>query len=51
MSDGRIIALLDMDCFYVQVHQKLEPSTWGTPCAVVQYTGGGYNYCSNLLDY
>lgn len=44
MTDGtgdRIIALMDMDCFYVQVEQRAEPETWGRPCAVVQYTGGG----------
>lgn len=41
MSGDRIIALLDMDCFYVQVEQRAEPETWGRPCAVVQYTGGG----------
>ena len=36
----RIIALIDMDCFYVQVEQRLEPKTWGTPCVVEQYQGG-----------
>lgn len=40
-TGDRIIALMDMDCFYVQVEQREEPETWGRPCAVVQYTGGG----------
>lgn len=41
----RIIALVDMDCFYVQVEQRLQPEYKGKPCAVVQYKtwkGGGY---------
>ncbi|KAI1295589.1 DNA polymerase eta [Halotydeus destructor] len=33
----RIIGLIDMDCFYVQVEQRAEPDTWGKPCAVYQY--------------
>ncbi|KAI1295621.1 DNA polymerase eta [Halotydeus destructor] len=37
----RIIALIDMDCFYVQVEQRAEPDTWGKPCGVHQYQGGG----------
>lgn len=42
----RVVALVDMDCFYVQVEQRLKPETRGLPCAVVQYKkwrGGGYD--------
>ncbi|XP_067948579.1 uncharacterized protein [Watersipora subatra] len=41
---SRIVALIDMDCFYVQVEQRLAPEWLGKPCAVVQYNewkGGG----------
>ncbi|KAF6772867.1 hypothetical protein AHF37_06991 [Paragonimus kellicotti] len=40
----RIVMLIDMDCFYVQVEQRSRPETFGKPCAVAQYngtTGGG----------
>ena len=40
----RVFALIDMDCFYVQVEQRFCPETKGKPCAVVQYKkwrGGG----------
>jgi len=39
-----VIALLDMDCFYVQVEARENPSISGIPAAVVQYKtwkGGG----------
>jgi len=32
-----VIALIDMDCFYVQVEQRANPELYGRPCAVVQY--------------
>jgi impB/mucB/samB family len=41
-----IIALIDMDCFYVQVELRREPEFRGKPACVVQYKtrhkGGGY---------
>ena len=43
-DQGRVIALIDMDCFYVQVEQRENPALKGQPCAVVQYNkwkGGG----------
>ncbi|VDD88974.1 unnamed protein product [Enterobius vermicularis] len=45
MKQQRTIALIDMDCFYAQVEQRLQPHLWGKPVAVVQYSnykGGGY---------
>lgn len=41
---NRIIVLIDMDCFYCQVEEKLNPELEGKPIAVVQYNpwqGGG----------
>ncbi|CAL4067488.1 unnamed protein product [Meganyctiphanes norvegica] len=43
MTD-RIVVLLDMDCFYVQVEERDNPNIRGEPAAVVQYNtwkGGG----------
>ncbi|KAK7839033.1 dna polymerase eta [Quercus suber] len=43
-SDARVIAHIDMDCFYVQVEQRKQPDLRGLPTAVVQYNswkGGG----------
>ncbi|KAL6567173.1 hypothetical protein OROGR_000841 [Orobanche gracilis] len=43
-SDSRVIAHIDMDCFYVQVEQRKQPTLRGHPTAVVQYNswkGGG----------
>ncbi|XP_044764234.1 DNApol-eta [Coccinella septempunctata] len=40
----RVVALIDMDCFYCQVEEKLDPNLAGKPIAVVQYNqwkGGG----------
>lgn len=37
MNKHRIIVLLDMDCFYVQCEQRLQPDKWHKPCAVAQY--------------
>ncbi|KAH9616721.1 hypothetical protein KSS87_004055 [Heliosperma pusillum] len=43
-SNARVIAHIDMDCFYVQVEQRKQPQLRGLPTAVVQYNewkGGG----------
>ncbi|XP_036270385.1 DNA polymerase eta isoform X2 [Pipistrellus kuhlii] len=46
MANGqdRVVALVDMDCFFVQVEQRQNPHLRDKPCAVVQYKswkGGG----------
>lgn len=53
----RIIALIDMDCFYCQVEQREKPELWNKPVAVVQYNqyqGGGLvliilDFCNTFI--
>ena len=48
----RVIALIDMDCFYAQVEQRANPALMGLPCAVVQYRpykGGGLDFLKIIL--
>ena len=33
----RVVALIDMDCFYCAVERYLDPSLLGLPMAVIQY--------------
>lgn len=43
-SNERVICLIDMDCFYVQVEEVEAPEFRGKPCGVCQYNqykGGG----------
>lgn len=44
-GQDRVVVLVDMDCFFVQVEQRQNPHLRNKPCAVVQYKswkGGGY---------
>eukprot|EP00069_Balaena_mysticetus_P000047 bmy_00043T0 len=46
MANGqdRVVTLVDMDCYFVQVEQRQNPHLRNKPCAVVQYKswkGGG----------
>ena len=46
----RIVALIDMDCFYVQCHLKDEPQFNGIPSVVVQYQKSRENIYQNQFD-
>ncbi|XP_038215861.1 DNA polymerase eta [Zerene cesonia] len=54
-SENRVVVLIDMDCFYCQVEEKLNPDLKGKPIAVVQYNpwkGGGIiavNYVARAM--
>ncbi|XP_023949743.2 DNA polymerase eta [Bicyclus anynana] len=53
--ENRVVVLIDMDCFYCQVEEKLNPDFKGKPIAVVQYNpwkGGGIiavNYVARAM--
>lgn len=50
----RVISLIDMDCFYVQVEEVAAPEFRGKPCGVSQYNpykGGGYVLPLIYLDF
>ncbi|XP_049866724.1 DNA polymerase eta [Pectinophora gossypiella] len=54
-QENRVVVLIDMDCFYCQVEEKLDPQLKGKPIAVVQYNpwkGGGIiavNYVARAM--
>ncbi|XP_063821476.1 DNA polymerase eta [Ostrinia nubilalis] len=54
-QENRVVVLIDMDCFYCQVEEKLNPELAGKPIAVVQYNpwkGGGIiavNYVARAM--
>ncbi|RVE54972.1 hypothetical protein evm_000339 [Chilo suppressalis] len=54
-NENRVVVLIDMDCFYCQVEEKLNPELKGKPIAVVQYNpwkGGGIiavNYVARAM--
>ena len=37
LAARRVVALVDMDCFYVEVERRHNPALRGVPVAVVQY--------------
>jgi DNA polymerase eta len=48
---NRVVVLIDMDCFYVQVEQIEQPEYLGRPCGVAQYNkfkGGRLDVNHNL---
>lgn len=51
-ATNRVVVLVDMDCFYCQVEEKLNPVLAGKPLAVVQYNqwrgGGSVNVYTNF---
>ncbi|CAH0406689.1 unnamed protein product [Chilo suppressalis] len=54
-NENRVVVLIDMDCFYCQVEEKLNPELKMKPIAVVQYNpwkGGGIiavNYVARAM--
>ncbi|KAM3961755.1 LOW QUALITY PROTEIN: DNA polymerase eta [Aphomia sociella] len=54
-QENRVVVLIDMDCFYCQVEEKMNPELKGKPIAVVQYNpwkGGGIiavNYVARAM--